>query len=195
MCLCACVPFSNFWFHWLIRCRGQESSKVALACLLKITCSWKWMWRINKLTCSKGFIFLGVWPCCLKIKNDAWKTGKCVIKESVELDSYRSCHLTPLQWTGKSAARSGCSEPSPAWPCMSPRSGHPPPLWVTCSSASPPFLLFFFFFLALTPAHCLLLGAGIFGIHCHHPWKRHHMSHQVESRKYFRKVLMDNGPL
>ena len=33
---------------------------------------------------------------------------------------------TPLQWTGTPTARSGCSEPHPAWPWMSPGMGYPP---------------------------------------------------------------------
>jgi len=40
---------------------------------------------------------------------------------------------TPLQWTGMPTATSGCSEPHPAWPWMSPCIGHPPHLWATCS--------------------------------------------------------------
>jgi len=44
-------------------------------------------------------------------------------------DSQRSSSPTPLQWTGTRTARSGCSEPCPAWPCMSLGMGHPPPLW------------------------------------------------------------------
>jgi len=40
-----------------------------------------------------------------------------------------------LQWTGTPTAPSGCSEPCPAWPWVSPEMGHPPPLWATCAAA------------------------------------------------------------
>jgi len=48
-----------------------------------------------------------------------------------------------------------CSQSHPAWPWVSPGSGHPPPLWATCTRTSPLLSYFFFPFYLNLPSFSL----------------------------------------
>ena len=52
-------------------------------------------------------------------------------------DPWRPSSTALLWQTGRPTARSGCLEPSPARPWVSPGTRNPPLLWATCSTASP----------------------------------------------------------
>lgn len=68
--------------------------------------------------------------CRAMLKISVLKNRICGIV-GVWMDSQRQSSPIPLQWTP--AARSGCSEPHPAWPSVSPETGHPPRVWATGS--------------------------------------------------------------